>query len=231
MLSIIIPTLQAEQTLSTTLKSCAGSLLACQIFVVDGGSLDSTTSIARELGATVVDSHPGRGIQLAAGAEAASGDWLLFLHADSCLEPGWDKHVSQFMNDRKNRFRAAVFDLWLDDINPQARRLEWLVRWRTRLFALPYGDQGLLISRAFYDGLGGYRPMPVMEDVDFVRRVGRAYLRVLDSHITTSAVKYQIGGYWKRPLKNLSLMCLYRLGIKYRPLSVPTTMPALAAKS
>lgn len=212
-LSIVIPTLEAELTICSTLKSCAVSSLATQILVVDGGSLDNTRKIACAQGATVVDSLPGRGTQLAAGAEAASGEWLLFLHADSCLASGWDGFVTQFMNERSNRFRAAVFDLRLDDDNPQARRLEWLVKWRTRLLAMPYGDQGLLISRAFYDGLGGYRPLPVMEDVDFIRRVGRAYLRVLDSHITTSAIKYQQGGYWHRPLKNLGLMCLYRLGI------------------
>ncbi len=213
MLSIVIPTLQAEHTLHETLASCTVSVLESEIIIADGGSTDATLSMARQNGATVVNSQPGRGVQLATGAAAAKGDWLLFLHADSYLSSGWETHVSEFSNDRANRFRAAVFDLFLDDANPQARRLERLVRWRTRFLALPYGDQGLLISRAFYDGLGGFRPIPVMEDVDFIRRVGRAYLRVLDCHITTSAAKYQRDGYWKRPLRNLGLMCLYRLGI------------------
>jgi rSAM/selenodomain-associated transferase 2 len=212
-LSIVVPTLQAETTLRTTLTSCVDTSLESEVIVVDGGSSDSTLSIARDLGVTVVECSPGRGIQLAVGAETATGEWLLFLHADSIPTVGWDKHVGHFMAERSNRFRAAVFDLRLDDGNPQARRLEWLVRWRTRLFALPYGDQGLLINRAFYDGLGGYRPIPVMEDVDLIRRIGRAYLRVLNSHITTSAIKYQQGGYWKRPIRNLGLMCLYRLGV------------------
>lgn len=213
MLSIVIPTLQAEQTLQATLASCTNARLKTEIIVVDGGSTDQTVSIAMDQDARVINNAPGRGTQLAAGGRAASGEWLLFIHADSKLMPGWDQQVSQFVNKRSNRFKAAVFDLRLDDDNPQARRVEWFVKWRTRLLALPYGDQGLLISRAFYDGLDGYRPIPVMEDVDLIRRVGRAYLRVLDSHITTSAVKYQRDGYWKRPFKNLGLMCLYRLGI------------------
>ena len=213
LLSIIIPTLQAERTLGLTLESCSCASLDTQIIVSDGGSTDATRSLAQQHDVIIVDSEPGRGSQLATGAAMASGDWLLFLHADSVLASGWDKSVANFIGVHANKFNAAVFDLRLDDDNPQARRLEWIVKWRTRLLSLPYGDQGLLISRAFYDGLGGYQPMPLMEDVDIVRRIGRTRLRILDSHITTSSIKYQQGGYWKRPLRNLRLMCLYRLGV------------------
>ena len=213
LLSIVIPTLQAEHTLGVTLQSCSCASLETQIIVSDGGSTDATRSLAQRHDVMIVDSEPGRGQQLVTGAAMASGDWLLFLHADSVMASGWDKSVTSFMAVHANNFTAAVFDLKLDDDNPQARRLEWIVKWRTRLLGLPYGDQGLLISRAFYDRLGGYHSMPLMEDVDIIRRVGRIHLHVLDSHITTSAIKYQQGGYWKRPLKNLWLMCLYRLGV------------------
>ena len=213
LLSIVIPTLQAERTLGATLDSCSSASLETQIIVSDGGSSDATRSLAQQHDVIIVDSEPGRGSQLATGAAMASGDWLLFLHADSVLASGWDKSVVNFTGAHANKFNAAVFGLRLDDDSPQARRLEWIGKWRTRLLSLPYGDQGLLISRAFYDGLGGYQPMPLMEDVDIIRRIGRTHLRVLDSHITTSAIKYQQGGYWKRPLRNLQLMCLYRLGV------------------
>ncbi|MCM0019399.1 MAG: glycosyl transferase family 2, partial [Tagaea sp.] len=88
-----------------------------------------------------------------------------------------------------------------------------LANWRARNFGLPYGDQGLLIARAAYEKLGGYRPLPLMEDVDFVRRIGRANLRALDGLATTSAARYERDGWWLRPLRNLLCLALWRAGV------------------
>jgi len=217
MLSIVIPTLNAGSGLTATLEACKA--VDAEIIISDGGSTDQTSEIAQSMGATLITSSPGRGSQLKYGAQHASGDWLLFLHADCIPAQGWDSCVQDFINARGNRYRAGIFHLKLDDPAQQARRIEWWVKRRTKILALPYGDQGLLISRAFYKGLGGYRPIPLMEDVDIIRRIGRSGLCVLPTHITTSARRYQRDGYWKRPVRNLGLLSLYFLGVPPRLLA------------
>ena len=109
----------------------------------------------------------------------------------------------------ENAGKAAYFGLRFDDQQSGARRIERMVAWRSRTLGLPYGDQGLLIHRAFYDQIGGYRPMPLMEDVDLVRRIGKRRLVALDAEITTSAARYQRDGWWFRPVRNLLCLALY----------------------
>ena len=116
----------------------------------------------------------------------------------------------------ENHHRAAVFTFRLDDDNRSARRLESIVDWRTRVLGLPYGDQGLLISRAFYTELGGYQPLPLMEDVDFIRRIRGSRISVLGIPALTSADRYRRGGYLLRPLRNLLCLGLYFLGLPPR---------------
>ena len=119
--------------------------------VVDGGSHDGTRRIAEMGGARVIATSRGRGNQLIVGAAAATGEWLLFLHADTRLGPGWAEAVTAFIAAPENARRAGYLRYRLDDPAAAARRLEALVAWRCRLLALPYGDQGLLIARRFYD--------------------------------------------------------------------------------
>ncbi|MCH8092157.1 MAG: hypothetical protein IIC57_07400 [Proteobacteria bacterium] len=109
-----------------------------------------------------------------------------------------------------------MFRFALDDGGGRARRIEWLVGWRCRFLALPYGDQGLLIGRAFYEALGGFKPIELMEDVDIIRRIGRNRLRVLDVPAITSAARYQAVGYMLRPLLNLFCLALYFSGVPPR---------------
>ena len=213
-LSIVIPALNAAAVLPETLGALATSSEGtCEVLVVDGGSSDGTEKIAERHGARVVVSAPGRGIQLSEGASRARGRWLLFLHADTVPGEGWSRAVSGYCADPANRERAAAFRFALDDTAPAARRLEAIVAWRTAALGLPYGDQGLLISRAFYESLGGYRPLPLMEDVDFVRRIGRRRLDVLDVAAVTSAVRYRRSGYLRRSGRNLICLGLYFLGV------------------
>ena len=161
LLSIIIPTRNAAAALPATLATVRdeGGALDAEYIVADAGSTDGTGELARSLGATVVDGATGRGPQLAAGARAARGDWLLFLHADTRLDPGWGAAVRRFTEGPGNAGKAAYFCYALDDEGWAARRLEAIVRWRARILGLPYGDQGLLISRALYDQIGGFRPL------------------------------------------------------------------------
>lgn len=216
MLSVVIPTLQAGGILAATLDAVTGGVGVGEVVVADSGSTDGTRAIAAEAGARVIAAPRGRGIQLAAGAAAATGEWLLFLHADTVPAPGWDGAVAAFIGDPSNRERAAVFRFALDDPSPVARRLERWVDWRTREFGLPYGDQGLLIARAFYIALGGFKPIPLMEDVDLVRRIGRSRLAVLDTAAVTSAARYRKDGYMRRGLRNLACLSLFFLGVDPR---------------
>ena len=186
------------------------------IIVVDGGSRDDTTTIAARHGAVVLSAPQGRGTQLIAGAARVGEGWLLFLHADTVLDAGWLEAVTSFAADPANARRAAAFEFALDESSLPARRLERMVRWRSRALGLPYGDQGLLIHRAFYDALGGYRPLPIMEDVDLVRRIGRRRIAILDTRAVTSADRWRRDGWINRTARNLGCLALYRLGVPLR---------------
>jgi rSAM/selenodomain-associated transferase 2 len=184
-----------------------------EVVIADGGSSDDTRAIAERLGVRLVAAPRGRGPQLAAGARAAGGEWLLFLHADTRLAQGWMEAVAGFVNNPANRSKAAAFRFALDDESRAARLLERLVAWRCRALALPYGDQGLLIRRPLYEALGGYPEDPLMEDVALVSAIGRERLRFLDVPAVTSAARYERGGYVLRTLRNLSCLGLYFLGL------------------
>ena len=214
MLSIIIPALNAEETLTATLAAINGT--ETEIIVADGGSEDETVPTAEKAGARLIKSAPGRGGQLAAGAAAANGDWFLFLHADTALSADWEKAVKDFIAGPENRRRAGVFHFHLDDAAPAARRIERLVAWRTRVLGLAYGDQGLLLSRDFYFHLGGFRNLVLMEDVEIVRRIGKKRISLLAADAVTSAKRYRQGGYIRRPVKNLFCLGLYFAGLPPR---------------
>ena len=220
-LTIVIPTLNADARLASTLAAIeeARETLAIDVVVVDCGSTDDTVARAEAAGARVVVAAKGRGAQLSAGAREATGRWLLFLHADTTLEPFWSTTVTSFMRGKGNALKAAYFTFALDDASGAARRVERLANWRARKFGLPYGDQGLLMSRTMYDSLVGYLDLPIMEDVDMVRRIGRRNLVELPATATTSAERYRRDGYWRRPLKNMALLSLYFMGVSPKRLA------------
>jgi rSAM/selenodomain-associated transferase 2 len=208
MISVVIPALNAKASIAACLAAVRE---ADEIVVADGGSSDGTPAIAERNGARIVHSAPGRGVQLAAGAGAAKGDWLLFLHSDTLLAQGWREAAERHMIGQRGK--AACFRFRLDAREWQARLVETGVALRVRLLGLPYGDQGLLISRRLYDRLGGYRPLPLMEDVDLVRRIGGPRLERLAAAALTSPERWRRDGWLRRSLRNLLCLAFYWSGM------------------
>ncbi len=222
MISVIIPTLNAETSLAATLTALVPAAvegLVSEVIVVDGGSSDRSVVIADQAGATVVRAPRGRGAQLRAGAATARGRWLLFLHADTVLDGNWERDASAFIERVEIGQRpraAAAFRFALDDLGFKPRLLEAIVALRCAVMRLPYGDQGLLISRAHYEALGGFKALPLMEDVDLVRRLRREEMIILRTPAVTSAIRYRREGYVRRSLRNAACLTLFYLHIPPR---------------
>lgn len=224
MITVVIPTLNAEGGLAATLTALVPAVVegvVREVIVVDGGSSDHTLKIAEQAGVEVVAMGAGRGGQLAAGAARAKFPWLLFLHADTILEPGWEREASVFI-DRvdagKREPAAAAFGFALDDTGIAPRVVEAFVGLRSTLFRLPYGDQGLLISKQLYAEIGGHQPLPLMEDVDIVRRLRRRRMILLRPRAVTSALRYKRDGYTHRIIRNQ--LCLLMYFLRIRPDSI-----------
>jgi hypothetical protein len=144
-------------------------------------------------------------------------NWLLFLPADTALDPGWADEASTFMSACERvepaPERAGCFRFALDDFSPGARWLERLVALRNGFFGLAYGDQGLLIPRRFYERIGGHPDQAVMEDVALLRAIGRRRLVRFRTAAVTSPARYKKGGYLFRPLRNFTCLSLYLMGV------------------
>ena len=210
-LSIIIPTLDAEAGLPVTLRALVEGLecgLIRELVVSDGGSGDASCALADAAGAVVLRGAAGRGGQLRRGADVAAGEWLLFLHADTALAAGWVSVVQAHIRGGQG---AGYFRLAFD---AQGFAPRWVAGWanlRARLFGLPYGDQGLLVSRGLYDAVGGYADMPLMEDVAMARSL-RGRLRMLPVMARTSAARYQQAGWLRQGARNLWRLLRYLAG-------------------
>ncbi|HUE63212.1 MAG TPA: glycosyltransferase [Rhizomicrobium sp.] len=217
MISVVVPTANSERLLPRCFDSLiAGAVrgIVREVIVTDAGSSDSTLAIADAAGAHVVHSRKNRGAQLADGAATAKGDWLLFLYPETALEPGWEMEAESFISQAEmERPRAAAFRFALDDFGGEARRAEAKAALRTALFALPYGDQGLLIPKRLYKKLGGYRALADLEDADLVRRIGRRRLVSLRARAINVARPH------KSALRGLALTVLHTLRVPSRLLA------------
>ena len=211
-LSVVIPTLDAAHRIGPCLGALGEGIeeLIHEVILADGGSTDATREAADATGARLVRTAPGRGTQLAAGARAAGGAWLLFLHADTVLAPGWTGAVRRHIAARPDH--AGYFRLAFASRHPMARVTAGWANLRARALGLPYGDQGLLIARALYDRVGGYPDIPLMEDVALARRLGRR-LVALDAVAVTSAERYARDGWVRRGARNLTTQALWFLGV------------------
>ena len=210
-ISVIVPTLNAEASLPDCFQSLMEGLpegLIREVIVGDGGSTDATADIAEAAGAVLVVSSPSRGGQLRRAVEVAQGRWLLVLHADTVLQPGWSRVVAGHIATSSE---AACFRL---DFATTGFGPAWVAGWanfRTRLFGLPFGDQGLLLRRQDYDRAGGYPDQPLMEDMALVRSLPRGPV-VLPVRALTSAARFQRMGWFRAGAGNLGRQIRYLAG-------------------
>ena len=181
-----------------------GAGLLRELVVSDGGSRDATRAIAREAGAVLVEGPAGRGGQIRRGVAASAGPWLLILHADTRLDPGWAEAVRAHIEAGRD---AAWFRLAFRAGGWAPRGVAGWANLRSRL-GLPYGDQGLLVPRALLDAVGGYEDVPLMEDVSLARRL-RGRMRALPATARTSAARYEAEGWGRRGARNLLTLARY----------------------
>jgi rSAM/selenodomain-associated transferase 2 len=208
--SVVIPALQEMEQLPLLLGQLQGPE---QVVVVDGGSSDGTAAIAAAMGAHVVHaSAANRGLQLAVGAAHATRPWLLFLHADARLPEQWHERLAEAL--AAEAVIAAAFRLRVRGRGWKLRLLERLVGFRSRWRGLPYGDQGLAIAVDDYQQIGGYRPLPLMEDLDLVQRLGQnGRVALAAGAVQVSDRRWRRLGVWRSSWRNARLRAAWRRGI------------------
>jgi rSAM/selenodomain-associated transferase 2 len=208
--SIIIPVLNEARSLPAILSACQDSGVG-EIIVADGSSDDGSAEVAERLGALVVQSPRGRARQMNAGASVASGTILLFAHADTLLPAGFGDEIVRILS--RPKVVAGAFRLRIDASAPTYRLIEKLVNWRSALLNLPYGDQALFLSSETFLKAGGFPPLPIMEDLEFVRRLARLGRIGLSSRsVLTSARRWEKTGVWKMTLINQAAIWSYLAG-------------------
>jgi rSAM/selenodomain-associated transferase 2/rSAM/selenodomain-associated transferase 1 len=199
-ISVIVPTLDEVEVIGATLDRILGQD-GVEVITADGGSSDGTVELARSLGATVIESKRGRAFQMNAGAAAASGEILLFLHADTRLPDQW----SDFVRDIPERrgIAAGAFTFRLDKTLPWSRIIERLANARSRLFQMPYGDQAIFLKAELFRKVGGFPEIPIMEDFEFVRRLrSEGDISLAPVPATTSARRWERLGVLRTTLIN-----------------------------
>jgi len=222
-LSVIVPTLDEERGIAALLGDLRRLTVPNEVLVVDGGSRDGTPALAREGGARVFASRPGRGTQLRLGASVARAPLLFFVHADVRLEPASVRRLDALARDPGRK--ALAFRLRIDAESRAFRVVERTANARSHWLGMPYGDQGLIVRREHYEAAGGYPASPLMEDVALVRALRRVCgVRLLREEIRVSPRRWERDGIVRRTARNWLLVTRFLLGadpaalaMEYRP--------------
>lgn len=211
-LAVVIPALNEAEHLPLLLADLAAAPgLVAELLVVDGGSRDGTLAIARLAGARVIQASGGRGAQLAQGACQTTAPWLLFLHGDTRLPRGWAGAVTRALASPP---AGWYFQLEIEGAGPGLTLLQVGVALRSRWLQRPYGDQGLLVRRDAYLAAGGFRPLPLMEDLDLVERLAaRGRLRCLGPALVVAGRRWRRLGLWGCLWQNWCLRRAWRRGV------------------
>ncbi|MEN8142096.1 MAG: TIGR04283 family arsenosugar biosynthesis glycosyltransferase [Thermodesulfobacteriota bacterium] len=210
-ISVVIPTLNEENNLLATLQPLM-AIPALEIIIVDGGSRDKTLDIAKKSGAIVVHSKPGRAVQQNLGAEKATGDILLFLHADTRLPPGFDHIIRECLNDPGKPI-AGAFSLSIDLSGLGIRFIEWMASLRSRWLHLPYGDQALFMMKGTFEEAGKFPEIDLMEDFALAGKLKKSgHIRTVPEKVITAGRRWQELGVLKTTLINQGVIIGYLLG-------------------
>ncbi len=210
-ISIVLPTLNEAENIRTTLTGLQ-KYRDVEIVVVDGGSRDDTVAIVKSLGVRVLATAPSRARQMNTGAAAATGDVLLFLHADTCLPDNFAQHVRTAVCQKE--FCAGAFTLGIDSPARGLRFIEKMTNLRSRYLQMPYGDQALFLKHDMFNEIGGFSDIPIMEDFELVRRLKRrGNIILLPQAVRTSARRWLQYGIFRTWLLNQVIVAAYFLGI------------------
>jgi rSAM/selenodomain-associated transferase 2/rSAM/selenodomain-associated transferase 1 len=218
LVSVVIPTLNEESNLSAALKT-AKSAHNSEIIVVDGGSSDATVRIAESWGVQVISASRGRARQMNEGAARASGEILLFLHADTRLPKGWTDTVIRTLQ-MPDTF-AGAFLLGIDGNSRSLRLIEWLANLRSRLMGMPYGDQAIFLRKDIFTRVGGFPEIPLMEDFELVSTLKTfGKVRIAPTRVLTSARRWRELGVLKTTLINQLVILGHMVGLPIGELHV-----------
>ncbi len=208
-ISVVIPTMNEGRFLERTLPPL--SACAHEIVVVDGGSHDNTAELARRYTPHVLKSERGRGLQQHAGACRTCGDVLFFLHADTLVPVGFEKMIRATLSDPNITFGA--FRLGIDPPSTTLNIIAFVANLRAKFFRMPFGDQGIFIRRSEYFRVGGFKAVPIMEDVDLVRRLNlTGGFKLAEGKVKTSARRWEEEGAAYATIRNWLLLVRYLSG-------------------
>jgi rSAM/selenodomain-associated transferase 2 len=227
-ISVIIPALNEADVLGPVLARVAAAE-PWELILADGESTDGTAEVARSYGARIVRSQAGRGRQMNRGATAATGDVLLFLHADTYLPVAWPGHVRRLLARRG--VVAGAFSLATDAPLRALRLVERVANWRSRVLGLPYGDQAIFLRTETFRRIGGYPDVAAMEDFELVRRLRRlGRVAIAPEPVVTSARRWRHSGVGRTTCMNQLCVAAYLAGISAdriarwrKPRNIPVT--------
>lgn len=210
-ISVIIPTRNEENSIAAVIEHVRDSGVR-EVIVVDSGSSDETCRHARAAGATVFESAPGRGTQQNLGAAQATGDVLLFLHADTRLPPDFLEQIDSILS--RKGVSAGAFQLGVDGHDRGLRWVENMANWRSLYFQLPYGDQAIFMKAETFRRAGGFAEIPLMEDFELMRRLRKlGRIELADATVRTSARRWRQLGVLRATWSNQICILAYMLGI------------------